>query len=148
MRKWIAAAALALAAPVKAAPPVGAGDEQAIRALDAHWNQLIAARDADGVAALYASDGVFMPPNSPARQGAALRETWLGLLGAPGLQLVITPVQVEVAGSHDLAYDRGTYTLSAQSVAEQRGKYLVVWKKQAGQWKVVADVFNSDSPAR
>jgi hypothetical protein len=27
-----------------------------------------------------------------------------------------------------------------------RGKYVVVWRKVRGDWKVAADIFNSDGP--
>jgi len=26
----------------------------------------------------------------------------------------------------------------------EKGKYVVVWKKRNGQWKAVADIFNTD----
>ena len=59
--------------------------------------------------------------------------------------------KADVARSGDLAYMIGTYELSLNDASgkpvHDRGKYAEVWKKQTdGQWKVVADMFNSDLP--
>ena len=52
----------------------------------------------------------------------------------------------------DLGYTSGTYQFSITGSdgkpIPDKGKYVVVWKKDAsGKWKVVADIFNSDLPA-
>ena len=54
---------------------------------------------------------------------------------------------VTVAGSGDLATDRGSYVLNIDGAPEDRGKYVVVWKKVGGEWKAFQDIFNSDLPA-
>lgn len=151
----VIAALSAPAAEAQVAPPPAAAarsaDEQAIWELEGRWNRLIAARDLEGIVALYASDGLVMPAGSPAAQGpAAVRQVWTGLLGLPGLKATLTPLQVTVAGSRDLALDRGRYELTttgAGGPATEVGKYLVVWKKVGGAWKVAADMFSSDAPA-
>jgi ketosteroid isomerase-like protein len=60
------------------------------------------------------------------------------------------PSRVEVAKSGDLGWSTGTYILSTSvsgPAANDRGKYVVVWKKQQdGSWKCIADIFNSDLP--
>ncbi len=30
--------------------------------------------------------------------------------------------------------------------AEDQGKYVVVWRKDQGVWKIAADIINSDKP--
>jgi ketosteroid isomerase-like protein len=73
---------------------------------------------------------------------------WSQFISNPGLSLSWGPTKIEVAQSADLAYEIGTFDLSVADQAGKstasRGKY-VVWKKQAnGEWKVVADIFNTD----
>ena len=51
--------------------------------------------------------------------------------------------------SGDIAYERGTFELTAKDKrgkpTTSKGKYVVVWKKQAdGFWKAVADIWNAD----
>lgn len=146
----IAALGLGLCfAPLAAAAAQGS-DEAAIREQVARWNRMIAAKDLDGVVGLYAADAYFMTPNAPAVTGPALREAWKGLLGAPELKATLTPLEVKVAASRDLAYERGAYSIGMGGAPPDVGKYIVVWRKSGGQWKVAADIFNSDqaAPAR
>jgi uncharacterized protein (TIGR02246 family) len=127
------------------------GDEQAIRGQVDRWLQLIKAKDAPGIAALYAEDGAVMPPNAPIGKGrAAIERTWASMMATPGFDLAITPEQIIVSSSGDMALDRGTYrlTITPDGAAQtDTGKYVVVWRKIGGEWKAAADIFNSDLAA-
>ena len=133
-----------------AAADAGA-DEQAIRGQVDRWLQLIKAKDAAGIAALYAEDGAVMPPNAPIGKGrTAIQQTWASMMQTPGFDLNIIPEEIIVSSSGDMALDRGTYRLTiAPDGAAQNdtGKYVVVWRKIGGDWKAAADIFNSDLPA-
>ena len=128
-----------------------AADEQAIRGLVDRWHQLIKARDAAGISALYAEDGAVMPPNAPIGKGrAAIQQTWGSMMQTPGFDLTILPEQIVVSSSGDMALDRGTYRLAIApggTPETDTGKYVVVWRKIGGEWKAAADIFNSDLPA-
>jgi ketosteroid isomerase-like protein len=57
---------------------------------------------------------------------------------------------IEVAASADLGYYRGTYHViveTADGPVEDVGKFLAIWKKIHGEWKVIAECVNSDLPA-
>ena len=129
-----------------------AGDEQAIRAQVDRWLQLIKAKDAAGISQLYAEDGAVMPPNAPIGKGrAAIEQTWASMMRTPGFDLTFAPEQIVISSSGDMALDRGTYNLTitpAGTTQTDTGKYVVVWRKIGGDWKAVADIFNSDLPAR
>jgi uncharacterized protein (TIGR02246 family) len=141
------------AAEVKNGSAVDKGvDEQAIRGLVDHWHQLMKAKDAAGIAELYAEDGAVMPPNAPIGKGrAAIQQTWASLMRTPGFGLTITPEQILVSSSGDMALDRGTYSLTVApdgTTQTDTGKYVVVWRKIGSEWKAAADIFNSDLPPR
>ena len=127
------------------------GDEQAIRAQVDHWLQLVKAKDAPGIANMYAEDGAVMPPNAPIGKGrAAIQQAWASMMGTPGFDLTFTPEQIVISSSGDVALDRGTYALKVAPAGKAQadtGKYVVVWRKIGGDWKAVADIFNSDLPA-
>ena len=127
-----------------------ATDEQAIRKQVDRWHELIKAKDAAGIATLYSDDGAVMPPNAPIGKGpAAIQQTWTSMMQAPGFELTIIPEQIIVSSSGDMALDRGTYRLAMApngNPLNDTGKYVVVWRKIAGQWKAAADIFNSDLP--
>ena len=126
-------------------------DEQAIRAQVDHWLQLVKAKDAAGIAALYTDDGAVMPANEPIGKGrAAIQKTWASLMQTPSFDLTFVPEQIIVSSSGDMALDRGTYRLGfvANGTAKtDTGKYVVVWRKVGEEWKAAADIFNSDLPA-
>lgn len=125
--------------------------EQAIRGHVAQWLELVKAKDAAGIAQLYAEDGAVMPPNGPIGKGrAAIEQTWASMMGTPGFDLTFTPEQIIVSSSGDMALDRGTYRLTIApggTAQTDTGKYVVVWRKIGGEWKAAADIFNSDLPA-
>jgi len=128
-----------------------AGDEQAIRGHVDRWLQLVKAKDASGIAEIYAEDGAVMPPNAPIGKGrAAVQQTWASMMRTPGFDLTFNPEQIVISSSGDMALDRGTYTLTvapAGTTQTDTGKYVVVWRKIGGNWKAVADIFNSNLPA-
>jgi uncharacterized protein (TIGR02246 family) len=126
-------------------------DDAAIRGQVDRWLQLIKAKDAAAIAALYTDDGALMPPNAPIGKGHdAVQKGWAGMMGTPGFDLTFVPEQIVVAGSGDMALDRGTYALKMSpggKAMSDTGKYVVVWRKVGGEWKAAADIFNSDLSA-
>ena len=126
-------------------------DEQAIRGQVARWLHLVKAKDAAGIAGLYAEDGAVMPPNAPIGKGrTAIQQTWTSMMQTPGFDLSIVPDEIIVSSLGDMALDRGTYSLTiAPGGTEQTdtGKYVVVWRKIDREWRAAADIFNSDLPA-
>jgi ketosteroid isomerase-like protein len=133
-----------------AAVNVGA-DERVIRGQVDRWLQLVKAKDAAGIAALYAEEGAVMPPNAPIAKGhKAIQQTWASLMQTPGFDLTFAPEQIIVSSSGDMALDRGTYRLAVApkgTAMTDTGKYVVVWRKLGSDWKAAADIFNSDLPA-
>jgi uncharacterized protein (TIGR02246 family) len=103
--------------------------------------------DAAGMATLYTEKGQFLPPNSDFVTGKqALQATFQALMdmGIKSIELET----IEVEGYGDTASEVGKYTLASEGgqVLDQ-GKYIVIWKQEAGQWKLHRDIFNSSLPA-
>jgi uncharacterized protein (TIGR02246 family) len=134
------------------APDTRSADENTIRVLDAKWSNAAGANDLEGTVSFYSDDAALLPPNAPIANGKQeIRAVWATLL-VPGTSVSWQPTKVEVARSGDLAYLRGTYLLTMKDAkgnpVTDHGKMVEVWKKQPdGQWKTVADIFNSDLPA-
>lgn len=124
----------------------------AIRRLDTAFMQAAAAGDAGAlVRAFYAADAVLMPPNHPAVSGRRDIQSFLQGLIDSGLNSIKLETTVTAAAG-DLAYGRGRYTLSISppggaAPVEDAGKYIVVYRRRAGAWQAIADIFNSDRPA-
>jgi uncharacterized protein (TIGR02246 family) len=128
----------------------GSADEQAIRKLDKEWSAATQSKDAGRILSYYAEDASAFPFNAPIATGKEqIQKLWAGLMSMPGFSLSFAPTKIEVAKSGDLAYDVGTFELKFNdangNLTTEIGKYVVVWKKQPDkQWKVVADIFNTD----
>jgi uncharacterized protein (TIGR02246 family) len=126
-------------------------EEQRIRELDRRWVAAVAKKDAAAISEFYAPEGRIMPSNAPTAKGrVAIAEFWKGLVSLPGVEFSFEPREVKVAEAGDMVYDMGTYFLSydgPQGRVQDRGKYLVVWERVSGEWKVLVDIDNSDLAA-
>jgi len=102
--------------------------------------------DSVGLANLYTEDAKFMGPNAPAIVGRAnIQSMMSGFIkgGATKLELTAT----EVWGDENFIGEEGVMTLSSTDGKPlDKGKYIVLWKKEAGQWKLHRDMYNSDLP--
>jgi uncharacterized protein (TIGR02246 family) len=128
----------------------GGAAEKAIRAEALAWFQAGKDKDPEKFASYYAPDANLFPPHAPMVSGKdKIRAYWKKVFAGPVLDFGGGPTYIEAARSGDIAYERGTYTLTtkdAQGTSQtQVGKYVVIWKKQPnGNWKAVADIFNPD----
>ena len=101
--------------------------------------------------ALYTEDAILLPPNAPRATGsAAIQTAFTEMLAvAPFTAIDIVTDGVEVSAAGDLAWAHGTYT-STNTVAgvpyEDSGKWLNVSENRDGQWLMVTDTWNSDTP--
>lgn len=123
-------------------------DAEAVREASRQYTQL--ARDTAWArwGTMFTDDAVFLPPNSPAVEGAAAIEAW-GRTFPPIKDLRIEPT--EVVGRGDLAFARGRYSMVImvpnQPEQPDSGKYIEIWRRQSdGSWKLFRDIFNSDVP--
>ena len=153
-RSGILLAALFVLAASGCAPKVDLEAEAAaIRSADADCLKAWAAKDVDRGLSCYSDDASVFPSNAPIATGKeAIRALWSQLFETPGFALSWDISELEVSRAGDLAYGHGTYESVVNDAAgnpvTERGKWVGVWKKQAdGQWKLVADIWNSDLPA-
>ena len=109
----------------------------------------------EGIAEAYrrfmAADAIQLPDGGLAIGGrdeiyAELSEITAGT----DFSLTWEPLEVEVAASGDLGFTWGIYyfesldELGAPYVAE--GKYVYLWRKNAGRWELILDITNQTEP--
>ena len=128
----------------------GAAEEQAIRDADAAMLRAARAGDAAAFADAFAPDGRFLFPYAPAAEGrAAIRERFAENASTPGFDVRWTTRLVEVSEAGDLAWTTGRYTLAMETPdgpVRDEGKFLSVWEKVGGEWKLAADMIATDLP--
>ena len=143
----ILAAALLLAL---AAPAVAPAAEDVRKTIEAAGKQFVAEflkGDAAALAGHYAEDAMVLPPNSDFVKGrAAIQAFWQSFIDGGYKHFALATLEVGASG--DLAYEVGTYEVGmTPGAAEDRGKFLVVWKKAGGKWWIHRDTFSSNMPA-
>jgi ketosteroid isomerase-like protein len=125
-------------------------EAQEIWALSREWAVADSMRDVARAVTFYAPHAVEMASNTPIVKGQDAIQRWYqSWLLNPNNRLEFATDTVEVAEGRDFAYERGTYRFYTKTESGEDvdvGKYLTVWKKIDGQWKVVADMANSDKP--
>ena len=114
-----------------------------IEAVNAKWTELFNKGDFEGVAQLYTVDAIAFPPGSAMVRGrAAIGRMWKGMAEQVSNPKVTT---LEVKRlSPSTAREIGTFSLTTKepSPKEVSGKYLVVWERVQGEWKLAADIWN------
>ena len=126
-------------------------DEKAVAAVLAKYQDALNQSDTDAVMKLYASDGVFMPQNSPSSVGVqAVRKAYDAVFDA--IQLT---VKFEIAEVRQLAPDWAfARTNSAGKVkvhatgesAAEGNQELFVFQKIGGDWKIARYCFSTTNP--
>ncbi|HET8712619.1 MAG TPA: DUF4440 domain-containing protein [Gemmatimonadales bacterium] len=147
MRLFIPGLIMLLAACRVAPPALSEADRTAIRAATDSFVANARARRDSANAMLYTETAAFMPPNSGIAEGRAAIRAWLASF-PPMSDFTLTPIEID--GRGDLAYVRGTYSMTivgpnGQPAGEDHGKYLEIRRRQPdGKWLISADIFNSD----
>lgn len=114
-----------------------------IEAVNAKWAELFNKGDFEGVAQLYTVDAIAFPPGSAMVRGrAAIGRMWKGMAEQVSNPKVTT---LEVKRlSPSAAREIGIFSLTTKepSPKEVSGKYLVVWERVQGEWRLAADIWN------
>ena len=89
------------------------------------------------------ADAVLLPPSMDVVCGReAIRGFWETAMRMGVKEAVLESFETE--GADAMAWEVGFYTLSgANKQMLDRGKYVVVWHKEDGQWLLHRDIWNS-----
>lgn len=102
--------------------------------------------DAAAIARLYTADGMMLPPNAPIVSGAAaIEQSWKAFVDSGAKEILLATDEIE---SHrNSAAEVGHYTIKGPdgTIADQ-GKYIVLWRRDGGTWRLHRDIWNSSAP--
>ena len=139
------------AAPAGTAPSFDkAAAEAEIRKVDTSFFTAVTARDANAIGDTYARDAVSNPPNSPPLVGHdAIVKYNQEFLKLPKLAMTGEATTIKFSDDGTMGYETGKYTATwvdkKGKTIKDNGKYLNVWQKVDGKWKVVVDAFSSNA---
>jgi uncharacterized protein (TIGR02246 family) len=126
-------------------------EEAAIVAVLSEYNEALNASSVDRSLALYAEDGVFMPPYSPSAVGkAAVRNAYQKVFDTITLNVkftIVEVVQMSPAWAFVRTNSAGTNKLNATGAISAEGNQeLFIFRKESGGWKIARYSFSPTSP--
>ena len=111
-----------------------------------NFMDLVAKGDSVGLANAYTTDAKFMNAGAPAFVGRANIQKAMSNIIKSGITKLDLRLK-EVFGTEDLIAEEGELTLYVKNNVVAEEKYIVLWKKEDGKWKLFRDIFNSNLPA-
>ncbi|MGI9543648.1 MAG: YybH family protein [Cyclobacteriaceae bacterium] len=110
------------------------------------FSQYYVSGDYESLANSYTMDGKIFPSNADIIEGrVAIKKRWILPDGVKMLRHKVSPKEITVID--ETAYDYGYYEGDSQNVSGEKstfkGKYVIVWKKVEGDWKIYLDIWNS-----
>ena len=130
-----------------------AADEKAIRDLSAKWQKALLARDAETQASMFADDGISYHDSQPPLVGPQAILEWekKSVNNHPNAKITSRTTELKIAASGDVAIQAGEGELTnlganGEDHAVHRQRFLTIWKKVNGQWKVAHDMAVNTTP--
>ena len=123
-----------------------ANAKKEIEAANLAITEFVAKGDSAGLASAYTPDGSLMLNNIPSIKGKdKLISFWSGFIQSGGSKIILTTL--ELWGDENFIAEEGLLEIKTKEGAQiDKGKYIVLWKKEGGKWKVHRDMSNSDLP--
>ena len=103
-------------------------------------------RDTTFLNNIFTQDAKVFPPNSDVVNGRAA----IGVLNSEWVNYGIEEFTEETTGfygNEDYLFDEGTYFLRyGKNNIIDEGKYINIWKKEDGEWKIFRNIWNTNLP--
>ncbi len=128
-----------------ASPSMAQGLKSDIQKLETQFAEAANKQDAAAVARFYTEDATVLPAGADMVKGRdGIQKLWGAFVKDSSPSLMLTTVNVEDYGQ--AAREIGQFSLDAHSkegqVSKVEGKYVVVWKKVGGDWRLDTDIWN------
>jgi uncharacterized protein (TIGR02246 family) len=121
-----------------------AQDKATIERLNEQFVAALQKGDMAALGSMYSEDAYLLPPGAEIIKGrAAIQAYWTKAAeGVAGFKL--TTHDMKPLGT-EAAREVGTFALTTkgQQPQEIAGKYVVVWERSGGQWRLASDIWNT-----
>ncbi len=102
-------------------------------------------RDSIKAVSCYAQDAKLMLAGEPSIEGTPNIITYISSLMNKGIDKLDLKTE-KIWGDSSILAEVGTYKMNKDDSLVDKGKYIVLWKPEAGNWKIFRDMRNSDLP--
>ena len=117
-----------------------------IDSVNKKFSEQIESGDSSALASHYWPDAELLLDNSEVVKGKDILNAWGAVIrmGIKGMAFSTT----DIAGSPTLIIETGNYEMKdGKKLLIDRGKYVVVWEKRNGEWKLYRDIGCTSMPA-
>lgn len=146
---WLAlvlATVSACAAPAPAPFDLEAARRE-IAELNTRFTQAHLTGDVARIDSLFTADATSYPPGGAAVTGTQALHDFTVAYIAAGLS-AFREESTDFYGNAEFVVDAGTYVVTyGPDKVTERGKYLNVWKRVDGAWRIQSNIWNADAPA-
>lgn len=121
-------------------------EEDNIRAQARKFSAHMMAGEKDKLVEMYTSDAKIFPGDRDILEGDDLANYWNPANSNSTWKTTfhkLIPVEIKIWGNE--AYDYGYYegiSSNGDQASNWRGKYVVIWRKEDGEWKMYLDIWN------
>ena len=124
----------------------GQTEEEQIKAQAKKFSSYLMSGERAKVVQMYTSDAKIFPNKREILEGVDLARYWNPPNASSNWKTTfhqLTPVEIKVWGNeaYDYGYYQGTSSNGTQS-SNWKGKYVVIWRKEGGEWKMFLDIWN------
>lgn len=137
--------ALLLAASLLVSGTSLAQDKATMEKLNTEFMAALNNGDMAALGQMYSEDAYLLPSGGEMVKGRAAIQAFWTKAAERIADFKLTTVDVKPLGN-DAAREVGTFTLKTkdQQPQEVAGKYVVVWQKVGGDWRLATDIWNTD----
>ncbi len=109
-----------------------------------NFMKLFAAGDVDKFITVYTDDARLLPPGSPVVTGKEnLKVLWQGMMDS---DITVKLRTTSAIGYGKMAVEEGVVDILEDDEVVDQLKYIIIWKKVKGDWKMYQDMWNSATP--
>jgi ketosteroid isomerase-like protein len=103
--------------------------------------------DSVGVVNCFTTDAKLMCSHQPSIEGKENIRHYFSNMMRTGIATIDLKTS-SISGDSSILAEEGTYLFSdSQKKQIDKGKYIVLWKQEAGNWKMYRDMWTSDLPS-
>jgi len=114
-----------------------------VRNQNAAFIEALQRKDAVAMAGMYSTAAKVMPPGADIVEGKSkIQAFWESVIRAGVTDAKLETMEVDTIGGYT-AMETGKFVMYHNKDVVDRGKYLVVWRNEDGQWRLHRDVWNS-----
>ena len=111
-----------------------------IDSINTKFSEQIKNGDSMALASHYASDAAILLSNTEPIRGKDILSAWGSMLRAESADISFQTI--DLTGSNDFLIETGYIVTKINEDNINKSKYLVIWKKQNGEWKLYRDMVN------